>query len=108
MSIAPVIAALSVMLASLAGVIFATKTLGAWMRHHLTYFATFSAGVLVVLAYHLIEEAFHEAESVVLVDGRRVLLSDAIHNITDGIILVPAFIVDWKIGVAATLGIFLH
>src|SRR3990167_3471760 len=144
MYIAAVFAALFIMLASLTGVIFATKTLGSWMHRHLTYFATFSAGVLIVLAYHLIEEAFHEGESVALVaaaviagmvilelihhilphqhhhhethhdhahtpiDGRRVLLSDAIHNVTDGVIIVPAFLVDWKIGVAATAGIFLH
>ena len=50
-----ILAALAIMLASLAGVLFATKTLGGWMRRHLTYFATFSAGVLLVLAYHLIE-----------------------------------------------------
>jgi len=139
-----ILAALIIMFASLTGVVFAAKTLGGWMNRHLTYFATFSAGVLIVLAYHLIEEAFHEGESVALVaaaviagmvilelihhilphqhhhhethhdhahtpiDGRRVLLSDAIHNVTDGVIIVPAFIVDWKIGVAATAGIFLH
>lgn len=144
MSLAAVLAALFIMAASLGGVVFTTKALGHWMHRHLTYFATFSAGVLVVLAYHLVEEAFHEAESVALVaaavvagivlleimhallphthhhhdthhdhvhtrvDGRRVLISDAIHNVTDGVILVPAFIADWKLGVAATLGIFLH
>ncbi|RJR14156.1 hypothetical protein C4585_00680 [Candidatus Parcubacteria bacterium] len=138
------LAALSVMFASLIGVVFINQTLGTWMRSRLTYLATFSAGVLGVLAYHLIEEAFHEVDTVGLaaasivagvvllevihhllpaqhhhheitadhahtaVDGRRVLVSDAVHNVTDGFLIVPAFLIDWKVGVAATLGIFLH
>lgn len=137
------LAAFCVMLASLVGVIFTNQTLGDWMRSRLTYLATFSAGVLGILAYHLIEEAFHEADTVSLaaasiiagvvtlevihhllpehhhheiaedhthtaVDGRRILVSDSIHNITDGFLIVPAFLIDWKIGVAATFGIFLH
>jgi zinc and cadmium transporter len=139
-------AAFSVMVISLVGVIFTYKTLGGWMHRNLTYLATFSAGVLAVLAYHLIEDALHEAESLAVVvgsvivgavalelvhhllpanahhhhgvpeeshthdavDGRRVLLSDAVHNITDGFILVPAFLLDWRAGVAATVGILLH
>lgn len=138
------IAAVCVMFASLVGVIFTNRALGNWMRARLTYLATFSAGVLGVLAYHLLEESFHETGSVALVaasviagivvleivhhllpnshhhheapvdhthtpvDGRRVLISDGIHNVTDGFLIVPAFLVDWKIGVAATFGIFLH
>lgn len=137
-------AAFSVMLISLSGVLFASRALGAWMRTHLTYLATFSAGVLSILAYHLIEESLHETPSESLVaaailagvivmelihhalpeehhhhgipddhdhtrvDGRKVLVSDAVHNVTDGFIIVPAFLVDWKIGLAATLGILLH
>ena len=137
-------AAVFVMSASLTGVIFTNQALGVWMRQRLMYLATFSAGVLIVLAYHLIEETFHESASFVLaaasvvaglvmlevihrvlpdthhhheapvdhvhttVDGRRVLISDAVHNVTDGFLIVPAFLVDWKIGIAATLGVFLH
>ena len=132
------------MLASLVGVVFTHQAFGAWMRVRLTYLATFSAGVLTVLAYHLIGEAFRESASVMLaivsiiagavilemihrvlpdthhhheapvghthtaIDGRRILISDAVHNVTDGFLIVPAFLVDWKIGVAATFGIFLH
>ncbi len=137
-------AAFSVMLISLAGIFFTSHHLGEWMRDRITYLATFSAGVLSVLAYHLIEESFQESASTVLVagtvilgalllelihrvlpeshhhhelgeghthtrvDGRRVLLSDAVHNVTDGFLIVPAFIIDWKIGIAATGGILLH
>src|SRR3989344_7890377 len=58
-------AAVFVMSASLTGVIFTNQAIGAWMRQRLTYLATFSAGVLTVLAYHLVEEAFHESTSTV-------------------------------------------
>lgn len=138
-------AAFAVMIVSLSGVVFASKALGDWMYRHLTYLATFSAGVLTILAYHLLEEAFHEGNSAAVitasviagavalelihhllpdgthhhhevpadhthtaVDGRRVLVSDAVHNVTDGFIIVPAFFIDWKIGVGATIGIVLH
>jgi zinc and cadmium transporter len=139
-----VLAALSVMLVSLSGVIFTFQALGSWMKSRLTILATFAAGVLTILSYHLIEEALHESSSAAIVaasvvigavalelihslmpdrghhhhgvpdhthsaiDGRRILISDAVHNITDGFVLVPAFLVDWKIGVGATVGIVLH
>lgn len=138
------IAALSIMLVSLVGVVFASRTLGDWMGSRLTYLTTFSAGVLSILAYHLIEETLHESATEALamssilagvivmeiihhalpeahhhhevpadhthtrVDGRKVLVSDAVHNVTDGFIIVPAFFIDWTIGFAATLGILLH
>jgi zinc and cadmium transporter len=141
---ASLLAAGSVMLVSLTGVIFASKTLGVWMHSRLTYLATFSAGVLSILAYHLIEESLQEAPTGALatgsilagvivmelihhalphvhhhheidvdhphtpVDGRKVLVSDAVHNVTDGFIIVPAFFVDFTIGIAATAGILLH
>lgn len=41
-------------------------------------------------------------------DARRVLLGDAVHNIADGMLLVPAFIVDIRFGIATTFAIFLH
>jgi len=142
--IASVLAAFAVMFASLVGIAFAHNVLRSWMRSRLTYLATFSAGVLSILAYHLIQESLHESSTAALsagsilagvisleiihhllpdghhhhdlpedhshtpIDGRRVLLSDAVHNITDGFIIVPAFIVDWRFGIAATVGIMLH
>ncbi|PIR82769.1 hypothetical protein COU20_00360 [Candidatus Kaiserbacteria bacterium CG10_big_fil_rev_8_21_14_0_10_59_10] len=42
------------------------------------------------------------------IDGRRLLVSDSFHHITDGFLIVPAFLVDWRLGVAASVGIFLH
>ncbi|MEX0910354.1 MAG: ZIP family metal transporter [Candidatus Paceibacterota bacterium] len=42
------------------------------------------------------------------IDARRMLLGDAVHNIGDGILLVPAFLVDVRIGLATATAIFLH
>ncbi|PCI89999.1 hypothetical protein COB18_02675 [Candidatus Kaiserbacteria bacterium] len=41
-------------------------------------------------------------------DARRLLLGDALHNTIDGILLVPAFLIDIRVGIATTLAIFLH
>ena len=42
------------------------------------------------------------------IDARRVLIGDAVHNIHDGLTLVPAFLVSPVIGIGTTLGILLH
>ncbi|TSC57606.1 MAG: hypothetical protein Greene041679_287 [Parcubacteria group bacterium Greene0416_79] len=42
------------------------------------------------------------------VDAHRMLLGDAVHNIADGIILVPAFLADVWIGIGTVAGIILH
>ncbi len=142
--VAPLVAALAIMLVSLSGVIFASKALSQWMRSNLTYLATFSAGVFVIVIYHLLEETLHESGSFALaagavlfgaalmealhhllpaehhhhnvehthahtpVDGRRVLLSDALHNVGDGVLLVAAFATGWAIGLTAAVGILIH
>jgi len=41
-------------------------------------------------------------------DSARVMAADALHNITDGIILVPAFSVSLELGVVVTIGIVVH
>lgn len=56
---------------------------------------------------HHHHEADHPHEHT-SIDARRVLFSDAIHNIGDGILLVPSFIVDIRVGLAAAAAIFLH
>lgn len=38
----------------------------------------------------------------------RVVIGDALHNIGDGIVLLPAFLVDVRLGLGAAVGIFLH
>ncbi len=138
------VAAVTVMLVSLSGVIFSSSVLSTWTHRHLKYLATFSAGVFLMVVYHLLEEMLHESDALALVvgavlfgaalmealhhllpaehhhheahhdhthtsvDGRRVLVSDALHNIGDGILLVAAFATNWAIGIAATVGIVVH
>lgn len=137
------LAALAVMAVSLVGVVFSVGSLGEWMRRYLTYLATFSAGVFLLIAYHLASEAVEEGGWLVgigaimlgailmegihyllptkhhhhehahdhehtPIDGRRVLLSDALHNIGDGILIVGAFASSTMIGIAATIGVLLH
>lgn len=139
----PLLSALIVMSVSLVGVFFISGRVGAWVRRHMALLATFSAGVLSMLAYNLVGETIEHAPSlgfvaasiaagvVILeivhalipgdhhhheatehahskVDGRRVLISDAVHNVTDGLLIVTAFAADMWIGWAATLGIMVH
>jgi zinc and cadmium transporter len=136
-------AACAVMLVSFIGALISIGRIGVWIQKYLTYLATFSGGVFVIIAYHLAEEAVHEGGWVVgigsvmlgavlmeaihyffplehhhheheeshahtLIDGRKVLASDALHNIGDGILLVGAFASDVYVGIAATLGVLLH
>ena len=140
----PLIAAGAVMLVSLSGIVFASQFLGAWARRNLTFLATFSGGIFLIVIFHLLEETLHESSSLALaagavlfgatmmealhhllpaehhhhnvehdhlhtpVDGRRVLLSDALHNVGDGVLIVAAFAVDTSIGLVATVGIVIH
>lgn len=38
----------------------------------------------------------------------RILSSDALHNIADGILLVPAFLIDLRLGAIAAVGVLVH
>jgi zinc and cadmium transporter len=40
--------------------------------------------------------------------GRKVLIADALHNITDGIVLVPAFMTSLHLGIFVTVAIIIH
>ncbi len=138
------IASFVIMLASLSGVLFAWKTIGAWLKPRLHYMVALATGVLMVMAYTLIEEALHEGFSFGIIsmfllgglllevatrflpkhshhhhhgacehtptsiDARRVLMGDAMHNVHDGLVLVPAFMVSPAVGIGTTLGVFLH
>ena len=42
------------------------------------------------------------------VEARKVLFTDAVHNVADGILLVPAFAVDVRLGIATTFAVLLH
>ncbi|MBI5456997.1 ZIP family metal transporter [Candidatus Kaiserbacteria bacterium] len=141
----PLLAALAVMAVSLSGVVFTAGALGAFVQRNLTYLATFSGGVFLLVVYHLLEETLHESASLALaagsvlfgaallqalhhllpdvhhhhqsmahdhthtsIDGRRVLISDAFHNVGDGVLLVAAFAANWTIGIVAAIGIVIH
>ncbi len=132
-----------VMLASLSGVFFLTNKLSGWTERNLRFLISFSAGVFIVVAYHLTIESiehtstaksvmwlligaiaihifskiwpeFHhhherDVEHIHSVAGaRRILMSDALHNIGDGVLLAAAFAVNIYLGIVATASIFIH
>jgi zinc transporter ZupT len=58
-------AALLIMLASFAGVLFIHKTLNAWMHRNLRFLITFSSGVFIIIGFDLIREVLEHSTSVV-------------------------------------------
>ncbi len=139
------LAALTVMLASLIGVVSVWKHLGTIIERNLSVLVSFSAGVFLLIGYGLTKETFahaHEpldalvwiALGALLVftifkilpafhhhhdthdeshtheplDARRVLLSDALHNAGDGILLAAAFAVSVPFGIATTASVLVH
>jgi len=74
-------------------------------------------GFLIVHSIHVIfPESHHHHEHRCEYCGRKhnkkyaykILISDAIHNIGDGILLAPAFIANTWLGVTTTIGIIIH
>lgn len=70
------------------------------------------AGVILVLFrvlpafhHHHEEEVCHPHSTI---DARRILTSDAIHNVGDGVVLAAAFSIGGPFGIAATASIFVH
>ena len=138
------IAAICIMLASLAGVVFADRHISGILARNLKILIAFAGGVFAVLAYslfaevlemgisatalivsallgalflevanHIIPSAHHHHDTAHdhthgRIDARRMLIGDAVHNIGDGIILVPAFLAGPHIGIATAGAIFLH
>jgi len=80
----------------------------------LTALLAFALGVLTIsLVTKLIPDTHHHhgphpEHHHQRIDARRVLLGDAVHNIHDGIMLVPAFLVSIPVGVATAGAILLH
>ena len=54
--------------------------------------------------HHIDDDAKHDHSGM----ARRILFGDAIHNVADGILLVPAFIIDFRLGIVTAAGVFLH
>jgi zinc transporter ZupT len=125
-----------IMLASLIGTISIWKRLGTLIERNLHHLVSFSAGVFIIISYELAHEStlawitlgalisyavfkllpdFHhhhdgitENHSHSRIDARRVIMSDAIHNIGDGILLASSFGVSTTLGITTTIGIFIH
>jgi len=138
------ISAVLIMLASLAGALFAWKTLGEWLSTRLRFLIALAAGVFTIIIYGLVTEVLHEGVGMGVVaafvlggvllelvtrllpknthhhhgphpehhhgkiDARRMLLGDAVHNVHDGLTLVPAFLVSPVVGFGTAAGVLLH
>jgi len=138
-------AALSVMIASLVGVIFVWGRIGNFIQRNLCYLVSFSAGVFLIVALQLSLEVFEESQSLTsllwviggaigiyllfkllpqfhhhhskhekhdeshsTIDARRIIISDGIHNIADGILLAAAFAVSPILGLFTALSVLIH
>ena len=73
------------------------------------------AGALGIIAFFKFLPFFHhhhdesaEKTAHSIIDGRRILFSDALHNIGDGILLTASFGVDFKLGVITVVSVFIH
>ncbi len=143
--LAIIISSLSIMIASLIGVIFTWRILGEFIKKNIGLLVSFSAGVFLILIIGLGVEAFEEAHTFIeplmwmiggaigvltlfsflpkfhhhhsddheehthdRIDTRKIIISDSIHNIGDGVLLAAAFSVNLSIGIAATISIFIH
>jgi zinc and cadmium transporter len=142
-----ILAAVVIMVASLAGVLFTAKVAQQFLSERLSFLVSFSAGVFLVTSGALALEVFeifegnvwqgiglilagyllawfvekvipeshhhhdphdHDGHSHSKAGARKLLVGDAVHNIGDGIILVPAFLVSPALGLAVTVSIFIH
>lgn len=67
-------------------------------------------GIALLLATTRIHAHHHHAHghSHTKIQGTHVLISDGIHNISDGLILFPAFLASFATGLAVSFGIFIH
>lgn len=124
-----------IMIASLSGVIFVSKASRDFLIQNLDFLTSFSAGVFLVVAIGVLAEVLkhpgkltgllwvligmfavwfifkllpHDHDNLELLTGKKMLLSDAAHNISDGVLLVVAYSTSITFGLVATFGIFIH
>lgn len=57
---------------------------------------------------HHHHDSTENPESHTKAGAQRIILSDTLHNITDGFLIVPAFLVDVRLGLLTTAGIMIH
>ena len=141
MTLEIITAALFIMSASLAGVLFTHKLAQNFLSTRLHLLISFSAGVFMVTAgalafevFEIISEPFLAALLIALGylaaillhhslpethhhhdegchnsrGAKKILVGDAIHNIADGFILVPAFLGGPVLGITVAVSIFVH
>lgn len=71
-------------------------------------------GAALIEALHHLLPSVHHHHSIehghdhTPIDGRRVLASDAIHNVGDGVLIVASFSAGPVTGLAATIGVLIH
>lgn len=103
-----------------AGVFFIlVMSLGAEVFHHahtitepLLWIAAGVVGVLLLFRmlpnFHHHHSDVHEDHAHSAIDVRKIIISDSIHNIGDGVLLAASFAVSIPVGIAATISIFIH
>ncbi len=69
-------------------------------------FLTWGIQLLFPEAHHHHEK--HHTHRHGLAGARRIMFGDAAHNIADGILIVPAFVVDVRLGAAVLIGVLVH
>ncbi len=73
-----------------------------------------SLGLLIMyVLFKIIPDTHHHHETETdhnhsHIDARKMLLGDAIHNIGDGLLIVPAFLISLETGIIVTIAIFIH
>ena len=139
------LSAFLIMLASLSGIIFLWTVARNILEKHIHIFSSFSAGVFLVVALNLADEALnhsgHSIEGLTwivvgillllvmfkllplfhhhhssdqdhhhhnLEDAHKILFSDAIHNLGDGILLAASFSINNELGFITVFAIFIH
>lgn len=81
----------------------------------LPLFGLMALGALIAFAVDkVIPDSHHHHDSNENPDShtkagaKRIIISDTLHNITDGFLIVPAFLVDVRLGLLTTAGIMIH
>jgi len=62
----------------------------------------------ILPGFHHHHDESHEHEHHSHIDARKIVLSDAVHNIGDGILLASSFAVSLQVGIAVAVSIFVH
>jgi zinc and cadmium transporter len=97
-----------------AGVFLVTAVVLALEVFHLIDSPAFGVGLIIfgyALAWamhYLIPESHHHHDDACGKSAKKLIVGDAIHNIGDGIILVPAFMASTALGITVTLSIIIH